>query len=130
MIHHYCNQTYNQDCQDEDFSAADKKQSLRRVDEMAKEGLVPVSYGYKKLTLDDLKYHMESKDVESAEFKEELLTDLNYLCTFGLENPLRTQVAGDVRLIKYGKREEEKDAPKEGGESQQTSSGAQGTSQE
>ena len=59
---------------------------------MAKEGLVPVSYGYKRLTLDDLKYHMESKDVESPEFKEELLTDLNYLCTFGLENPLRPHV--------------------------------------
>jgi hypothetical protein len=65
MIHHYCNITYNSDCQDEDFGGADKKNSLRRVDEMAKEGLVPVSYGFKKLTLADLSYHMESKDVES-----------------------------------------------------------------
>jgi hypothetical protein len=51
---------------------------------MAKEGLIPVSYGFKKLSLTDISYHMESKDVESNEFKEELLTDLNYLCTFGL----------------------------------------------
>ena len=59
---------------------------------MAKEGLVPVSYGFKRMTLSDLSYHMESKDVESNEFKEELLTDLFYLCTFGLENHLRKNV--------------------------------------
>jgi hypothetical protein len=71
---------------------------------MAKEGLIPVSYGFKKLSLTDLSYHMESKDVESNEFKEELLTDLNYVCTFGLENNLRIHVDEDVSLIKYGKK--------------------------
>jgi len=102
MIHNYCNVTYNSDCQDEDFSGADKKQSLKRVDDMAKKGLVPVSYGYKKMTYKELSFHMEKKDVESEEFKEDLLTDLTYLCTFGLENPLRLKVHEDVSLIKYG----------------------------
>jgi len=130
MIHHYCNQTYNHDCGDEDFSAADKKQSLRRVDEMAKGGLVPVSFAYKSLTLKDLEYHMESKNVETQEFKDELLTDLNYLCTFGMENPLRVGVAEDVCLIKYGKKKEEEDEKREGGETSspsapQTSSSGQ-----
>jgi hypothetical protein len=73
---------------------------------MAKEGLIPVSYGFKKMLLEDLTYHMESKNVESEEFKEDLLTDLNYLCTFGLENPLRLHVNDDVSLIKYGKKNE------------------------
>jgi hypothetical protein len=109
MIHHYCNVTYNSECQDEDFSGLDKKQSLRRVDDMAKLGLVPVSYGFKKLPLADLSYLMETKDVESPEFKEEMLTDLTYLCTFGLYNKLRHHVEEDVSLIKYGKRSVEED---------------------
>jgi magnesium-transporting ATPase (P-type) len=108
MIHNYCNVTFNSDCQDEDFSGADKKQSLKRVDDMAKKGLVPVSYGYKKMTMKELSFHMEKKDVESEEFKEDLLTDLTYLCTFGLENPLRLKVHEDVSLIKYGMKDLEK----------------------
>jgi hypothetical protein len=51
---------------------------------MAQEGLVPISYGYKDMTLDDLKYHMDAHDLESVEFKEDFLTDMNYLCSFGL----------------------------------------------
>lgn len=114
MIHHYCNLTFNDACVDDEFSGNDKKNSLRRVDDMAKEGLVPVSYGFKKMTLSDLSYHMESKDVESNEFKEELLTDLFYLCTFGLENHLRLHVDEDVSLIKYGKKSVD-DEQREGG---------------
>lgn len=104
MIHHYCNVTFNNDCQDEEFTGQDKRMSLQHVDGMAKEGLIPVSYGFKRLTLADLSYHMESKDVESNEFKEELLTDLIYLCSFGLRNDLRLHVDEDVSLIKYGKK--------------------------
>jgi len=115
MLHHYCNETYTADSQNEEFGALDKKASLRRVDDMAKKGLVPVSYGYKRIPLDELQYHMEDKDVESLEFKEELLTDLCYLCTFGLENPLRLHVDEDVSLIKYGHKKNE-DEQREGGE--------------
>jgi hypothetical protein len=91
---------------------------------MAKEGLVPVSFGFKKITLKDLEFHMQSKDAESKEFKEELLTDLNYLCTFGLENPLRLHVDEDVSLIKYGKRKED-DAQSEGGSGEDQQPGQQ-----
>jgi hypothetical protein len=69
---------------------------------------------------------MESKDVESDDFKEELLTDLSYLCTFGLENPLRVHVDEDVSLIKYGQKKVDQDAIQEGGANQQ-SSGAKKT---
>lgn len=78
MLHHYCSKIYLEDSNDsnDDFSTSDKKASLRRVDEMAKEGLVPVSYGYKKITLSELEETMESIDAESLEFKENLLDEL------------------------------------------------------
>jgi hypothetical protein len=93
----------------------DKKKSIRRVEEMAKTGLVPVSYGYKRMTADELKMEMADKDPESPEFKESLLTDLSYICTFGLENPLRLHVDEDVSLIKYGHKKNDEE-PREGGE--------------
>ena len=106
MIHHWCFETFNADCQPEEFSNINKKASLRRVDDMAKSGLVPVSYGYKKMTLDEIKELFGKWDAESDEFKEELLSDLCYVCTFGLDNPLRLHVEEDVSLIKYGFRKE------------------------
>jgi hypothetical protein len=51
---------------------------------MAQDGYIPVSYGYKEMKLGDLKFLMNAKNVESPEFKEDLLTDMNYLCSFGL----------------------------------------------
>jgi len=40
---------------------------------------------------------------------------LNYLCTFGLENPLRVHVDEDVSLIKYGQKKVDDGAANEGG---------------
>lgn len=108
MIHHYCNLTFNnEDCTDDDFLGEDKMNSLKRAEKMGKEGLIPVSFGYKRMKLDELTFAMEHNDAESKEFKEDLLTDLSYLCTFGLENKLRLGVEEDVSLIKYGKRPDE-----------------------
>ena len=79
---------------------------------MAQDGYIPISYGYKEMKLGDLKFLMNSKDVESEEFKEDLLTDMNYLCSFGLQNDLRAHVAEDVSLIKYGQRKSPTEAKK------------------
>lgn len=64
------------------------------------------------MTLGDLKFLMNSKDVESEEFKEELMTDMNYLCSFGLNNDLRMNVDEVVSLIKYGSKKSPDDAKK------------------
>lgn len=71
---------------------------------MACLGLVCVSYGYKEMTLADLQILMKTNDAESDTFKDKLLTDMNYLCSFGLTNELRAHVKEDVSLIKYGKK--------------------------
>jgi len=56
MLHLFCSKIYLEDSNDQndEFSTTDKKASLKRVDEMAKEGLIPVSFGYKKITLSEL----------------------------------------------------------------------------
>jgi len=90
---------------------------------MAKEGLVPVSYAYKRMTMSDLQFRMHAKDIEGDDFKEDLLMDLVYLCTFGLENPLRLNVDQDVSLIKYGTKLNDDSSSKEGGEGLNTSTG-------
>lgn len=41
-------------------------------------------------------------DLEHPDFKQELATDLVYLVTFGLEDPIRSTVTESIQLIKYG----------------------------
>lgn len=62
MLHHYCSDTFNIDDQTEMFSTPEKTLSLKCVDTMAKEGLIPVSYGYKKLELRELRRTMKDID--------------------------------------------------------------------
>ena len=40
--------------------------------------------------------------LEGQQFLEDLLNDINYLFTLGLENKLRENVADSISLIKYG----------------------------
>jgi len=83
---------------------------------MAKEGYVPVSFGYKEMTLEDLKFYMHQNAVESEIFQENLLMDMNYVCTFGLNNELRLHVTDDVSLIKYGHKFETENKLNQGNE--------------
>jgi hypothetical protein len=54
-------------------------------------GLVPVSFGYKEISLEDFK-----KDKASA------LVDFSYLCTFGLRNKLNQGIVENISTLKYG----------------------------
>lgn len=44
----------------------------------------------------------EKGGVESEDFKDELLSDISYLFSLGLENNLREYVDESISLIKYG----------------------------
>jgi magnesium-transporting ATPase (P-type) len=39
---------------------------------------------------------------ESKEFRDELESDLIYLCTFGLEDPIRESIDETIQMIKFG----------------------------
>jgi magnesium-transporting ATPase (P-type) len=69
---------------------------------MAATGLKVISYAYKDMPLKQLNEMMHSYSLESAEFRAEIESDLVYLCTFGLEDPLRESIQDTVQLIKFG----------------------------
>lgn len=61
--------------------------------EMASSGLKTLSYAFKELRIGDLEALMQTYNPESEEFRNELESDLIYVCTFGLNDPLRDNVA-------------------------------------
>ena len=69
---------------------------------MAAEGLKVISYGFKDMQLKKLNELMHQHPLESHEFRVEIENDLVYLCTFGLKDPIRADMADTVSYIKYG----------------------------
>jgi len=59
---------------------------------MASSGLKTLSYAFKELRIGDLEALMQTYNPESEEFRNELESDLIYVCTFGLNDPLRDNV--------------------------------------
>ena len=68
-----------------------------------------LSFAFKEISLQSFNQLMHSYNVESAEFRQELETDLVYLTTIGLEDPLIHDVKKAVQLIRFGKVLEEDD---------------------
>lgn len=66
---------------------------------MCKEGQKTLSYAYKKMSIEELEQLQKDYDEESSKFRDELLTNMIYLCTFGLEDPIREGVADSMSLI-------------------------------
>jgi magnesium-transporting ATPase (P-type) len=66
-------------------------------------GLKVLSFAYKEISMADLDQLMQSHDTESNEFRNEIETGLTYLCTFGLEDPVRESIEETCMMIKYGK---------------------------
>jgi magnesium-transporting ATPase (P-type) len=45
---------------------------------------------------------MSVHNVEHDDFRNELEADLIYICTFGLEDPLRPNIDESIQLLRYG----------------------------
>jgi len=69
---------------------------------MAGVGLKVIAYAFKDMPLKKLNEMMHSYSLESQEFRSEIESDLIYLCTFGLDDPIRESIPETVQLIKYG----------------------------
>jgi len=41
-------------------------------------------------------------DIEDEEFREELESDLVYLATFGIDDPIREEANKSIQLIRFG----------------------------
>lgn len=64
------------------------------VNDMAQRGHKVLTYGYREISTEDLQHLLEvyKENLENPGFKQELMNDLIYLATFGLEDPIRNTV--------------------------------------
>ena len=72
-----------------------------------KDGLKVLSFGFKDISLVALNTLMHEHDSESHEFREAIESELVYLCTFALEDPIRGHILETCNTIKYGTSEKD-----------------------
>jgi magnesium-transporting ATPase (P-type) len=83
----------------EDLNEAERSNIVdNHIVDMAQRAQKVLSYAYKEMSLSDLNQMIEDfeNNLEDPEFKKELLTDLIYLATFGLDDPIRSTVAESI----------------------------------
>ena len=79
---------------DDHYSILTKRVST----EMAEKGLKCLTYGYKRMRIEEFNAIIDKVgDRESEEFREEVQRDLGYVGTFGLYDPLNDEVADAIR---------------------------------
>lgn len=108
-----CTQTLDYQVQPIEFTENHYGSILGHVvsNEMAASGLKVLSYAFKELRIGDLEALMQTYNPESEEFRNELESDLIYVCTFGLNDPLRLNVEDAIQSIKFGTQDAGKNEP-------------------
>lgn len=79
---------------------------------MAKKGQKPLSYAVKIMNVDDINQALPNVPEDSPQYRQIFETDLIYLGTFGLEDPLREDIAKTINLLQYGQEVPEEKQPK------------------
>lgn len=101
-----CNATVDDSIMRVDFRKEDQDRVLGLInDQIAGKGHKPLSYAFKEIEKAQLHSLMSSvggdKDEDEA-YRREFESDLFYLGTFGLEDPLRPEINIPINLIKFG----------------------------
>lgn len=93
-----CSQTLNHQVKPKPFTNEDQQAILENVvnHEMAEQGLKVLSFAFKEIRLADLNELSKVTQVESEKFRRQLEVDLIYLCTFGLDDPLRSGIQQSI----------------------------------
>jgi len=105
MVIPMCNSTLNENILSEPFGQEEQERTLRLVaDEIAAAGHKPITYAFKEIEKDKLTEIMQaySNREEEDEYRHEFEAGLFYLGTFGLADPVRSDIDKPVSLIKYG----------------------------
>jgi magnesium-transporting ATPase (P-type) len=87
-----CQFTYDDNSNEQQLDKKLKEKLLEVVRQMAATPLKVLSYAHKDVNLEDLNNLLETFDPESPEFREHIESELTYVGTFGLEDPLRNDV--------------------------------------
>jgi len=69
---------------------------------MASSGQKVLSFAFKEIKLQDLQALSQHCDVESDKFRKALEVDLIYLCTFGMDDPIRPGTNTAIHTIRHG----------------------------
>jgi magnesium-transporting ATPase (P-type) len=72
---------------------------------MCSKGYKTLSYGYKSISINELNALKEEYNEESDQFKNKLVQNMIYLCTFGFEDVIRENVKESLNLIRFGNKE-------------------------
>jgi magnesium-transporting ATPase (P-type) len=70
---------------------------------MASEGLKPIAFAYKSMSCEYFEDRLREWGAESEYFYDELMLDLIYIGTVGLEDELNDNIQQTVSMIRYGK---------------------------
>ena len=70
--------------------------------EMAEKGEKVISFAFKEIKMHELSELSKMRGVETNEFRRYLEEHLIYLCTFGMEDPLRNDIKQSILSIRYG----------------------------
>ena len=98
-----CNRTVNDNLDPIPFDQKDEiLQKYIETYMCAERSLKCISYAYKEIAITELNELMHQYPLESNEFRQALETDLIYISTFGLLDPLRDNIVDAVQLIKFG----------------------------
>ena len=99
-----CTQSLNNQVKPVPFGENDQLNILQHVvsQSMAAHGMKTLTYAFKEISVDDLNQLTSHYNVEQEEFRNELENDLIYLGTFGMDDPLRTDIDQSIKYIRYG----------------------------
>lgn len=98
------NSTLTEKIQTREFTQEERYHILGQVisGEMAQYGYKPISFAFKEMPMEQLNSIMNQYNLESEDFRIQLESNLTYLATFGLHDPLIDDITKSIELIRYG----------------------------
>lgn len=101
-----CTQTLDAQVNPREFTARDQQGVLNIVEsQIAAHGYKPLSYGFKMVNNAELSKVLSKVDEDSLEYRNIFESNLIYLGTFGLEDPLREGIMDDINTMQWGSKE-------------------------
>ena len=98
-----CTQTLDPNVQTVEFSEHDRQNVLGIIEnKIAKKGYKPLSYAVRIISREDLDNALPNVSEDSPQYRNIFESDLIYLGTFGLVDPLREGIQDTINLLQYG----------------------------
>jgi magnesium-transporting ATPase (P-type) len=92
-----CNDTLDQEVNARKFGQKDRNNIMGIIErDICKKGMKPLSYGFKMVANAELSKQLANVDEDSLEYRSIFESDLIYLGTFGLEDPVRPSIKEDI----------------------------------